>query len=496
MKNKEKKKDIKEKIKNKSNNSGFAYTFKRKFMTDDTRTVLIVLILIAIFTGINLWVRSLNLAQVDVTSEKLYTLTDTSINAVKNIDKDIDIYVWGYYEDSSMVDLLKQYNKANSKINYQVVTRDNNKEIVDKYAFEEETPLIVIVGKSENHEKTEYIQVSDLETYDSNLNIVDTSEQKITNSILKVSTDDIPNICFLYGNEVDSSLEYFKSYLSGLGLYTTENLKTAEGKKFEIPEDCVTLVIPSLNSDLSKSVTDKIIAYINKGGNILLLNNVSESKEKDMPNYQSILDLYGMNFERDCILESSEYTLSDTQSFILSNFSSTNKITSSINRGNSIVLYAPGTIKFKENSDLAELKVSYEAFLYSSDNSQAINIDTNEIDDKGIFTIGATINKIVSDGVTSNAVAFSTQTSFSDYAAEQGDYPLFFYNEEVITNSIAYLADKGEYYSIGKLNTSIVPVNIVTTENQDYIIRTIISAIPIIIIILGCVVVINRNRKN
>lgn len=90
MKNKEKKKDIKEKIKNKSNNSGFAYTFKRKFMTDDTRTVLIVLILIAIFTGINLWVRSLNLAQVDVTSEKLYTLTDTSINAVKNIDKDID----------------------------------------------------------------------------------------------------------------------------------------------------------------------------------------------------------------------------------------------------------------------------------------------------------------------------------------------------------------------------------------------------------------------
>ena len=215
-----------------------------------------------------------------------------------------------------------------------------------------------------------------------------------------------------------------------------------------------------------------------------------------MPNYQSILDLYGMNFERDCILESSEYTLSDTQSFILSNFSSTNKITSSINRGNSIVLYAPGTIKFKENSDLAELKVSYEAFLYSSDNSQAINIDTNEIDDKGIFTIGATINKIVSDGVTSNAVAFSTQTSFSDFAAEQGDYPLFFYNEEVITNSIAYLADKGEYYSIGKLNTSIVPVNIVTTENQDYIIRTIISAIPIIIIILGCVVVINRNRKN
>ena len=80
MKNKEKKKVIKEKNKNNVKDSkfnNFVYKFKRNFMTDDTRTVLIVLILIAVFIGINLWVRSLNLAQIDITNEKLYTLTDT-----------------------------------------------------------------------------------------------------------------------------------------------------------------------------------------------------------------------------------------------------------------------------------------------------------------------------------------------------------------------------------------------------------------------------------
>lgn len=499
MKNKEKKKVIKEKVKKNTNDSkinNLAYKFKRNFMTDDTRTVLIVLILIAVFIGINLWVRSLNLAQIDITNEKLYTLTDTSINAVKNIDKDINIYVWGYYEDSSMVDLLKQYNRANNRIKYEVVTRENNKDIVEKYEFDDNTPLIVLVGNADGHEKTEYIQLSDLETYDSNLNIIDTSEQKLTNSILKVASDDIPNICFLEGKEVNSSLEYFKSYLSGLGLYTTEELQTAKGKNFEIPDNCATLVIPSLNSDISKTISDKIIDYINKGGNILFLNDVSESKEKEMPNYQAILDLYGMSFKRDYIAESADYTVSDTEAVILGNFSSTNEITSSINSNSTILLYYPGSIDFKEDSELAELKVSYEAFLYSSDQSQSINIDTNEIDDKGIFTIGTTINKIVSDGVISNAVAFSTQTSFSDGILDNLlDYPFFFYNEEIINNSIAYLADKGEYYSIGKLNTSTVPVDIVTTENQDLIVRTIISAIPLIIVVIGSVVVIKRSRK-
>lgn len=498
MKNKEKKtikKDKKEKKEKKSNNklSNLTYKFKKNFMTDDVRTVLIVLILIAAFFGINLWVKSLNLAQIDITNEKLYSLTDTSKNAVKDIDKDITIYLWGYYEDSTLIDLLKQYNGVNEKIKYDVINRDEDKEIVDKYSLEDDTPLIIVVGKNGDQEKTEYIQTTDLQTYDASYNVVDTSEQKITNSILKVASDETPNICFLEGKEVDSSLEYLKSYLSGLGLYTTTDLQTAKASEFEIPDDCATLVIPSLKTDLNKKITDKIIDYINNGGNLLLLNDVSSEKDKEFKNYQSVLDLYGMTFERNYILESSDYTLSDTESFIIGNMSSTNEITSTIK--SNPVLYAPGNIEFEEDNKLAELKVSYEAFLYSSDESQTINIDTEEIDKEGIYTIGTTINKLISDGVESNAVAFSTQTSFSDYAATDGDYPLFFYNEEIITNAIAYLTDKGEYYSIGKLNSSIVPVNIVTTDNQDYIVRTVISVIPVVIIVAGVIINIIRNRK-
>lgn len=497
MKKKEKNNVKKEKKEKKSNSKlgNLAYKFKKNFMTDDVRTILIVLILIGAFLGINLWVRSLNLAQIDITSEKLYTLTDTSKNAVKDISKEINIYLWGYYEDSTIIDLLKQYNAANEKITYKIVTRDTDKDIVEKYSLDDDIPLIIVVGIGDNQEKTEYIQTSDLQTYDASFNIVDTSEQKITNSILKVASDYTPNIYFLEGKEVESSLEYLKEYLSGLGLYTTTELQTAQSDDFEIPDDCATLVIPSLQSDLSKNVTDKIIDYINNGGNVLLLNNVLEEKDDDFDNYQSVLDLYGMTFERDYILESSDYTLSDAESFIIGNMSTTHEITSTIN-STYPVLYAPGTIDFEEEDKLAELKVSYEAFLYSSDESQAINIDTNEIDDKGIFTIGTSINKLVSDGVYSNAVAFSTQTSFSDYAATQGDYPLFFYNEEIITNAIAYLTDKGEYYSIGKLNSSIVPVNIVTTDTQDYIVRAIISVIPVAIIVIGAVVCIKRSRKS
>ena len=468
-----------------------AYKFKKNFMTNDTRTVLIVLILLGLFIGINLWVKSLNLAQLDVTNDKLYSLTDTSKNALNNLNKDIKIYVWGYEVESTLVDLLKQYNGHNKKIQYEIVTRDEDKKLVEKYAFEDDIPMVIVTDDAKNKTKTEYLTYSDFQTYDANFNLVDITEQKITNAILQVNSTEIPKICFIEGKEIDSTLLMFKQYLTELGLYETQDLSTA--KDFNIPKECSMLVIPSLESDLSSKITKKIISYINNGGNIMILNDVPSEEAKKLPNLQSILDLYGAKFERNCIVETGDFKIADTNLFMQGNISKYHDITKTMD--SYPVLYAPGSITFDQES-VAKLKVSYEAFLYSSDESKAVNLDTEKTDNSGMYSIGVAATKIVSDGVISKAIFLSTQTSFSDLAATSGDYPLFFYNEEIIMNGVAYLTDKGDYYSISKLDSSAVALNIVTTETESDIIKGIITFIPVVIAVTGVVVCRKRNRKN
>lgn len=64
--------------------------------------------------------------------------------------------------------------------------------------------------------------------------------------------------------------------------------------KGSIPEDCDTLVITTPKKDFDELTTNEITKYINNGGKILWLN-ASYSEQKDLPNVNKILALYGIN---------------------------------------------------------------------------------------------------------------------------------------------------------------------------------------------------------
>ena len=118
------KKSLKEHI------ASFFRKAKELCIKDTSRMILLVAILIAVYVVINLGVRQINLAQIDLTKDKRYTLTDQSKNIVRTIDKEMTFYVWGYSESDEIIDLLKQYNSENNKISYKLVTADDAEESV------------------------------------------------------------------------------------------------------------------------------------------------------------------------------------------------------------------------------------------------------------------------------------------------------------------------------------------------------------------------------
>ena len=106
--------------------------FKQNWIRNNVMTILLIAILVTVFIALNLWVQSVDLAQIDVTENKIYSLTDDSKEMLKNINKEVKIYLWEYVEDSSVVDLIKQYCHENNNIKYEILTEENNKEKVEK----------------------------------------------------------------------------------------------------------------------------------------------------------------------------------------------------------------------------------------------------------------------------------------------------------------------------------------------------------------------------
>ena len=117
---KEKKAKINKDKTNKKSNK-FIEIIKKKWLIKGSTTILLVAAIVLIFIAINMIMQYLELAPLDFTEEKLYSLTDESKEKVKNIEKNINMYFIGYSEDSSIIDLSKQYHNANEKIEVEAV---------------------------------------------------------------------------------------------------------------------------------------------------------------------------------------------------------------------------------------------------------------------------------------------------------------------------------------------------------------------------------------
>ncbi len=150
-----------------------------------TKTIILVLSLFIVFIGINILIQQLDLADIDITKNKLYTLSQNSINQIKDIQEKTKIYLIGFTKETSLEELVKQYKKQNNKITYEII--DNIQDRIDiksKYGITDETQIIIV----ETEKQSKLILVDELYTYDyTTYQQIDLSEEKITNAIVSLN---------------------------------------------------------------------------------------------------------------------------------------------------------------------------------------------------------------------------------------------------------------------------------------------------------------------
>lgn len=483
----------------------FIEIIKKKWLVDGTKTAVLILIIVAAFIGINLGMQKLELTPIDFSQEKLYTLTDESKERVKNIDKDVNIYFVGYSDDDSTVDLAKQYKKANEKIIAEAVDATSRPDLAEKYGIESGSEGIIV----ECGDKSKVLTSSDLVTYDTTTyETISIAEEKLTSAILSVTSNKIPKVYFLEGYSefsLNQNMYYLSMYLEN-EINEVDTLDILSVGK--VPDDCDTLVITTPNKDFDDVATNAIIDYINSGRNILWLNG-AVTTQKDMPNVNKVLEMYGVNpFEVGIIRETdSSKMVSGSQDLIIPEIQYSSLTKDLYNTTGVIMVNATkiniDTDKLEElNVTKTDLALASElSYFRTNFNNQASNATSDE--ETGTFIVGAELEKTIKEAneengesaVTSKMVIYGENYFITDYQLSQnsqyGAIQLA-YNKDLVLNSIAYLVDREEDITTRK---STGTVTYTATDEQDSIIKVIIFTVPALIVLAGIIVWQIRRRK-
>ncbi len=472
---------------------------QEKWLKDTTKTIILVTMLFICFIGINILIQKLDLQDIDITKNKIFTLSEISKKQIENIDEKVTMYLVGISENTSLVDLAKQYTKQNKNIKIEVIEDIGKRaDLKSKYDITDQTQMIIV----ETDERNKLLTIDELYTYDyTTYQQIDVSEEKLTNAICDITISQKPKIYFLTGHNeysLNSELTILKAYLTN-EINDVENLDLLV--KGEIPQDADLIVIGSPQKDFIEQEVQIITTYIERGGKILWMNDPTLT-EKSFPNIQKILDQFGINFQQGIILEQDENKMAmQAPNYIIPSINIT-KATKDIATDGGILLINASKITLAEDEKMEELNVTSQIILTTSNKAlyrtQTDNTSNYKIpsDEEGNFILGVKLEKKIEEEKNSTLYAISSNFFIVDYPITIGDSqisPIYFYNnKDYILNTIAELTNKESTISIRK-DTGVVTYT--ATQNQDKIIKIAIIIYPILIITIGFIVWYIRRRK-
>lgn len=418
----------------------------RKTLRNGSYSVTISVVVIAVVILFNMIVNQLptKYTQFDISTGKLYTIGDDTINALKALDQDITIYhvVQNGNEDSHIEKLLEQY-EANSK-HIKIVKKDPvvYPNFVKGYSEEGIAENSLIVECGERNKIIAYSSIYettvDYSTYQQSVSGFD-GEGQVTSAISYVTSDSLPVVYYVEGhNEVSipsglqDRIEKANIELKSLSLLTAD----------EVPEDAAGLLLNSPGADYSKEEAEKVMAYLKTGGRAMIL---TDYVGKDMPNYQSILAAYGVEITDGIVIETDKNHYVQVPYYLVPNINYAD-VTSKMTGGSQYVLLS-GCQGFSVSEDVRDT-VNVSEILTTSDGayikSDPENMKTYEKEDgdvDGPFAVAAAVSETL-NGTDEDDSKAETENNSDDAKAETKETRMVCFAsssilDEAFNNSVA-----------------------------------------------------------
>ena len=468
------------------NNKSFKYGSYAFIMT---AIVIAVIVFVNIILSVSLVSKALRF---DITKEKMFSISQQSIDFVKTMSKDVDIYVMApenQFVDLTITEAFNQYVlKSNGKIiDPKYIDLDKDPTFISKNLDPDQVQGIqtgdVVIKSGKNIKVLSYTDFYNI-TYDSYGNPQLTGikvEEALTSAIKSVTSDTVSNIYFVSGHgEIgNDQISQLRSVIS-LNNYELKDITLTT----PIPEEVNMLMFASPTGDLLQGEMDNLLAYMEKGGSAIFLFDVQQDT-KELPNFNEVFNRYYLALNNDQVYEFSQQNyLQDNR--MIRPMVYKNDVTQNLNP-DQLFVYLPGSRSVSVTTPAKDQLKNYPLF-GTTDNSSSIDMVTQE-EKTGPFCLGALGQTEVGISDYSRIAVIGNSSFITDAAmAKFGDN-----GSRYIISIMNWMQNSNDSILIPTKPTDLPPLNL-TEQSRLVIFILLIAVVPLLIIGFGVFVWIRRKN--
>jgi hypothetical protein len=448
-------------------------------------TLLIIAIIIvvqAIFT--------VNSAQLDLTKNKLHTLSDETKNVLSGIKTDINAYY--FYSitqrNGQIEDTLNQYTAAQGKFKSESIDADKNPAFAKRYSVDRYNLVVLVRKDTAAFEKVDQL-----------------TEEGLTNALIRLTKGEKKKIYFTKGHgepAIDGPMTD-KTGLSALGQeLQAYNYQALSLELFSVPDgvpgDCSLLVIAGSQIDIFDSEANFIKQYLARGGKMLVFYPAFTNT----PKLSALLKDYGVTVHNDVVIDKmgrmfggdelmpiiSSYEQHEiTKTFRVATFFPVAR-TFDLKPGTAgVTLQAlaktnPGA--FGE-TDLAGVKKGAAAFNAKTDYASPLAVAAVIDADNSVFRADAA--SATNTSRAKIALLGSVEMADNSFLNASG-------NKDFVLNTINYLAGQGDLISIRPKSSSFEPIFLTKITGRLLFIIPVVF-MPLLVIAIGVLVFVRRKMS-
>lgn len=426
----------------------------------------------------------------DLTQNSLYTLTEETKTFLAGLSEDVAVYVLAEEGagDADLEKTLERMNDQSGHVKVTYVSPAKNPNFYQNYTQEPPVSNSLIV---EGEKRSRVVSYEDIYTYEMDYASYSyqttgyDAEGQIVSALAYVTTEDMP-VFYTVGGHGELELE--DKFVNAM---EKENVSCEQLMLYsvdEIPENTQGLILNAPTGDYSKDDAEKVIDYLEKGGNALIVSTMTED---EMTNFKSILAFYGISEVEGTIVEQDRGFYYQNPYYLFPNIESceaTESLTESL-------VFAPFS-RGLSYDDLQEdaiytplLTTSGSAFS-KTDITDTSDYSKGENDLDGPFAVSVEVEKSTEDGSISHAFVVGGESLFTGLADEMAPGN----NVKLFASMISNLADHD--FSV------TVPVKSLSMQNLTFKAQTAYLAavlcvivIPLTALTAGLVIWLGRRRR-
>ena len=468
---------------------------EKKSLKNGSYSILITVIVIAALVVVNLIVQTLptDLTQLDFSSNKLYTLTETTTDFLDGLSEDVTLYYIceNGEEDDTTVKLLHRYADASSHVTMQQIDPALYPGFTSQYTDDtvENGSIIVVSG-----ETNKIVSVNDLyaDTYNAStgksVHVAYDGEGLVTSAIDYVTNKNIPVLYVLNGNG-EAALD--DTFLAAIDKNNVE-VKSLNLLSEDIPADAAALLINAPEKDYSEEQAQKIITYLENGGSAMIASNYSIYQ---MPNFDSILQNYGLSRKEGVVFEgdSSHFM---TYPYCLIPDMQYNQITQKLYNNSYLLLpMSQAIVPLGTYRDSISMYPLLQTSTSSYNKADVVHMTTSVKeagDEDGPFTIGMLVEEDTNtdDEVDTRIVYYSTGYLLDkDYNSSVSGS-----NAELVGSTVNYLCNNADASSAVPVKNLQVQYLTMTSFAANTWTVICVFILPLIFIVIGGVIWFRRRK--